>query len=98
MEGRGVLPCLSINQLTKGDKDMETIPETEVVFEKFRKVLSGPDNDLFSKILDNFYDRLEEEYFSPEDLAEIEEAEAAIRWGDRSQFISLEEYERKHGL
>jgi hypothetical protein len=40
----------------------------------------------------------EPEYFSPEDLAAIEEGMQASLSGDRSQFISLEDYERKHGL
>jgi hypothetical protein len=40
----------------------------------------------------------EEEYLSPEDLAEIEAAEEAIRQGDMSQFVSLDEYKTRRGL
>lgn len=45
--------------------------------------------------LETFIEHLEEEYFSPEDLAAIEEGLEAIK---RGEYISLEEYEKKHGL
>jgi hypothetical protein len=70
------------------------------LMEKVKAIASGPHAELLQKFIDVLYgqDREEPEYFSPEDLAAIEEGMKASLSGDRSQFISLEEYERKHGL
>jgi predicted transcriptional regulator len=65
------------------------------LLEKFTAVAQGPDAELFTQILDSFYERLEEEYFSPEDWEAIREGEEAI---ERGEYISLEEYERSRGL
>jgi len=71
----------------------------ENLFEKVETIAHGPHADLLNKLVDLLYERVEEpEYFSPEDMAAIEEGMQASLSGDRSQFISLEEYERKHGL
>lgn len=71
----------------------------ETLFEKVKVIADGPNADLLNKFIDLLYEReMEEEYFSPEDLAAIEEGMQASLSGDRSQFISLEEYERKRGL
>ena len=71
----------------------------ENLFEKVETIAHGPHADLLNKLVDLLYERVEEpEYFSPEDMAAIEEGMKASLSGDRSQFISLEEYERKHGL
>ena len=71
----------------------------ETLFEKVETIAHGPHADLLNKLVDLLYERVEEpEYFSPEDMAAIEEGMQASLSGDRSQFISLEEYERKHGL
>jgi len=72
----------------------------ESLFEKVETIAHGPHADLLAKLIDLLYERemQEPEYFSPEDLAAIEEGMQASLSGDRSQFISLEEYERKHGL
>ena len=45
--------------------------------------------------LESFIDHLEEEYFSEEDMAAIQEGLKAIQ---RGEFISLDEYEKKRGL
>jgi predicted transcriptional regulator len=56
---------------------------------KVKAIAQGPDGELFKEIVDTFFDRMEEEYFSPEDLAEIEEGFAQIR---RGECLTLEEY------
>jgi len=48
---------------------------------------------LFRRLVDILYNQ-EEEYFSAEDLAEIERGEEEIR---RGEYVSLEEYERTRG-
>ncbi|WP_449245509.1 hypothetical protein [Desulfobacca acetoxidans] len=72
------------------------------LIEKIRQVLSGPDRKLFLKIVDSFYERLEEEYdaepFSPAELQAIEEAEEAIQRGDRSYFTPWEDVKKELGL
>ena len=71
---------------------------------KVKAIAQGPNADLLRQLVDLLYERKEvreeydEEPLSPEELAAVQEAEEAIRRGDRSQFISLEEYERKRGL
>ena len=66
------------------------------IWGKIEKILAGSEKHLFLQVLEAFYRReQEEEYFSPEDLAAIQEGEEAIR---RGEYISLEEYERKRGL
>ena len=61
---------------------------------KIEAIAQGPNGDLFRRLVDLLYNQ-EEEYFSAEDLAEIERGEEEIRRGDR---VSLEEYERTRGL
>jgi hypothetical protein len=60
---------------------------------KIEVITQGPNADLFRRLVDLLYNQ--EEYFSPEDLAEIERGEEEIR---RGEHISLEEYERSRGL
>ena len=61
---------------------------------KIEAIAQGPNADLFRRLVDILYNQ-EEEYFSAEDLAEIERGEEEIRRGER---VSLEEYERTRGL
>ena len=60
---------------------------------KIEAIAQGPNADLFRRLVDILYSQ--EEYFSSEDLAEIERGEEEIR---RGEHISLEEYERRRGL
>ena len=60
---------------------------------KIEAIAQGPNADLFKRLVDILYNQ--EEYFSPEDLAEIERGEEEIR---RGEHVSLEEYERTRGL
>ena len=64
---------------------------------KVEAIAQGPNADLLQRFIDILYE-YEEEYFSPEDLAEIEVAEEAIRQGDMSQFVSWDEYKARRGL
>lgn len=64
-----------------------------------KTIAHGPQADLLKKFIDLLYEReMEEEYFSPEDLAAIEEGMQASLSGDRGQFTIWKSYERKHGL
>ena len=61
---------------------------------KIEEIAQGPNADLLRRLVDILYNQAEE-YFSAEDLAEIERGEEEIR---RGEFVSLEEYERTRGL
>ena len=56
---------------------------------KVKIIASGPHGELFSRVVDTFLDLSEPEYFSPEDLADIEEGLEDIRQG---RCLTLEEY------
>ena len=56
---------------------------------KVKAVAQSSHAELFARIVDGFYEEVTEEYFSPEDLAEIEEGFAQIR---RGECVTLEEY------
>ncbi len=66
----------------------------EDILTKIEAIAQGPNADLFRRLVDILYNQ-EEEFFSAEDLAEIEKGEEEIR---RGEFVSLEEYERIRGL
>ena len=79
---------------------METSGENDLLI-KVRIVAQGPHGELLKKLVDLLYDRQEEydtEPLSPECLQALEEVEAAVARGDKSRFISQEEFERRHGL
>jgi hypothetical protein len=56
---------------------------------KVKAVAQSSHAELFARIVDCFYEQITEEYFSPEDLADIEEGLEDIRQG---RFLTLEEY------
>jgi hypothetical protein len=72
----------------------------DTLFEKVETIAHGPHADLLKKFIDLLYERemQEPEYFSPEDLAAIEEGMKASLSGDRSQFIPWEDLKRELGL
>jgi hypothetical protein len=71
----------------------------ENLFEKVETIAHGPHAELLNKLVDLLYEGVEEpEYFSPEDMAAIEEGMKASLSGDRSQFIPWEEYKARRGL
>jgi hypothetical protein len=67
----------------------------EDLLAKVKIVAQSQHGELFTRIVEEFYEQVTEEYFSPEDLAEIEEGFAQIR---RSEYVTLEELEKKLGL
>lgn len=56
---------------------------------KVKAVAQSSHAELFARIVDGFYEQITEEYFSPEDLADIKEGLEDIRQG---RFLTLEEY------
>ena len=62
---------------------------------KVKAVAQNSHAELFARIVDGFYEQITEEYFAPEDLAEIEEGFAQIR---RGEYVTLEEMEKELGL
>jgi hypothetical protein len=75
----------------------ENVPFDQIV-EKVKVIVQGSHGALFGKIVDSFFELSEPEYFSPEDLAAIEEGMRASLSGDRTQFIPWEEYKAKRDL
>jgi hypothetical protein len=71
----------------------------EALFEKVKAIAHGPHAELLEKFIDLLYEHEHEpEYFSPEDLAAIDEGMRASLSGDRSQFIPWEDCKAKRGL
>ena len=68
---------------------------------KIKAIAQGPNAELLCKLVDVLYEQskrqeeYDEEPFSAEDLAAIQEGEEAFK---RGEFISLEEYEKERGL
>ena len=72
----------------------------EALFEKVETIAHGPHAELLNKLIDLLYEREEQEleYFSPEDMAAIEEGMQASLSGDRSQFIPWEDLKKELDL
>jgi len=76
-------------------------PDIDDLTVKIKAIAQGPNADLLRKLVDVLYEQSErreeydEEPFSAEDLAAIQEGEEAIK---RGEFISLEDYEKERGL
>jgi hypothetical protein len=66
----------------------ENVPLDQIV-EKVKVIVQGSHGALFGKVVDSFFELSEPEYFSPEDLADIEAGMAEIREG---RCLALEEY------
>ncbi|MBM4283743.1 MAG: hypothetical protein FJ128_00625 [Deltaproteobacteria bacterium] len=66
---------------------------TDELFHKVRTIAAGPHGDLLRDFIDLLYER-QEEYFSPEDLAAIQEGMAQIERGEK---VSWEELKRELG-
>lgn len=66
------------------------------LFEKVEAIAHGPHAALLEKFIDLLYREIEEpEYFSPEDLAAIEEGKAQIA---RGETVSWEDLKKELGL
>jgi hypothetical protein len=66
----------------------ENVPLDQIV-EKVKVIVQGSHGALFGKVVDSFFELSEPEYFSPEDLADIEAGMEDIREG---RCLTLEEY------
>ncbi len=64
-------------------------PAVDDLVAKVKAISASPQGELFIPIVESFYEHLEPEYFSSEDLADIEEGLEDIRQG---KYLSLEEY------
>jgi len=77
-------------------------PSIDDLLHKVRVISQTSYATILSRIIDSVYEKVEEEYdtepLSPEELQALEEVVAAVKRGDLSRFISLEEFEKKHGL
>ncbi|MCK9376037.1 MAG: hypothetical protein M0P73_07810 [Syntrophobacterales bacterium] len=71
------------------------------LMDKIKAIAQGPNAELLRKLVDVLYEQAapreeyDEEPFSAEDLAAIQEGEEAFK---RGEFISLEEYVEERGL
>jgi hypothetical protein len=65
------------------------------IFSKIKAIVKGPQAELFTKIVDSFYEQVGEEYFSPEDLADIQSGLDEIK---RGEHLAWEDCKSKHGL
>jgi hypothetical protein len=76
-------------------------PAIDDLMVKIKAIAQGPNAELLRKLVDVLYEQAEqleaydEEPFSAEDLAAIQEGEEAFK---RGEFISLEDYEKERGL
>jgi predicted transcriptional regulator len=68
-------------------------PAADELFDKVRIIAAGPNGDLLRGFVDLLFAR-QEDYFSPEDLAAIQEGLAQIERGEK---ISWEELKRELG-
>lgn len=74
------------------ETDREVPPEGNRLDEmvaKVRAIARGPHGELFSKVVESFFEQTQPEYFSPEDLQDIEEGVEEVRQG---RCLTLEEY------
>lgn len=68
-------------------------PAMEELFDKVKIIAAGPNRDLLRRFIDILYEQ-EEEYFSPEDLAAVQEGLAQI---ERGEVISWDELKKELG-
>ena len=71
---------------------MENLTEDLIV--KVKTIAQGPNAELLRKLIDVLYEQ-EEEHFSAEDLAAIQEG---IQEFERGEYITYEEYKKERGL
>ncbi len=79
-------------------------PAIDDLMVKIKAIAQGPNAELLRKLVDVLYERehRQEEYdnepFTPEELAAIEEAAEARRRGDKEYFTPWEEVKKELGL
>jgi hypothetical protein len=79
-------------------------PVIDDLMSKIKAIAQGPNAELLRKLIDLLYKReqpeeeCDDEPFSPEELAAIEEADEAMRRGDKNFFTPWEEVKKELGL
>jgi hypothetical protein len=77
-------------------------PSIEDLLQKVKIISQTAYGAMLTKIIDSVYERVEDEYdtepLSAEEAKALDEVEAAVKRGDTSRFITLEDFEKKHGL
>ncbi|MBM4273267.1 MAG: hypothetical protein FJ134_02235 [Deltaproteobacteria bacterium] len=63
----------------------------EEVVAKVKAIVKGPHGELFSQVVETFFQQTEPEIFTDEDLADIEGGMEDIRQG---RYLTLEEYRK----
>jgi hypothetical protein len=81
--------CVPQRELGNEDEGHMEAPAMEDLVAKVKAIAASPQGELFVKIVENFFEHLETESFSEEDLADIEEGLEDIRQG---RCLTLEEY------
>jgi len=74
------------------EKELKKSPADGAIsglLDKVKIIAHGPHGELFSRVVDTFLDMSEPEYFTPEDLADIQEGLDDLQHG---RYLSLEEY------
>ncbi|MDD3581027.1 MAG: hypothetical protein PHW74_08400 [Desulfobacca sp.] len=76
---------------------MPPVQDDDLLIEKFRAVLAGPEGTLFIQILEAFYQQggHREEYFTPEDLLDFQEGFDQIKQGE---YLDWEDFKRENEL
>jgi predicted transcriptional regulator len=64
-------------------------PSLDDLVAKVKAITESSQGELFIKIVESFYEQMEPEYFSSEDLADIQEGLEDIKQG---KYLTLEEY------
>jgi hypothetical protein len=87
----GAHPTFSLLGTRKEKKTAMTTDESHVeeMVAKVKAIAQGPHGALFARVLETFYEQTGAEYFSAQDLQDIEEGIAEIRQG---KCLTLEEY------
>ncbi len=76
-------------------------PAIDDLMTKIKVIAQGPNAKLLCKLVDVLYEReqplgqYDDEPLSPEELAALEEADEAIRRGDKDYFIPWEEVKKR---
>jgi hypothetical protein len=80
------------------------IKDIDRLITKVKEIMKGPNRDLLRQFVDILYEHgktevdYDEEPLSPEELAAVQEAEEAIRRGDKEYFTPWEDVKKELGL
>ncbi len=77
---------------------MEPTEDLDGLIAKVKDIEDGPDGDLLRRLVDILHDRYDYEPLSLEELLAVQEADEAIRRGDKGYFTSWNELKKELGL